>query len=136
MDHLAAKMWLASQGQRRQAVPAHASCVDPKRGAFHAEQDSLNASVLGADVAVGSAEFDLFVKEVHREITVKAGQNVPPRRVMVPDHLLDPVQAALIERLANTPIGNLVILIHAWAPWYRCHNGATCWKRLAQIGRG
>ena len=72
-----------------------------------AEQDSLNASVLGVDVTVGSAEFDLFVKEVHREITVKAGQKCTAvRRVMVPDHLLDSVQAALIERLANTPIGN------------------------------
>jgi len=74
---------------------------------FMAEQDSLNASVLGVDVTVGSAEFDLFVKEVHREITVKAGQKCTAvRRVMVPDHHLDSVQAALIERLANTPIGN------------------------------
>jgi len=74
---------------------------------FMAEQDSLNASVLGADVALGSAEFDLFVKEVHSEIIVKAGQKCTAvRRVMVPDHLLDPVQAVLIERLTNTPIGN------------------------------
>jgi len=74
---------------------------------FMAEQDSLNASVLGTDVSVGSAEFDLFVKEVHREITVKAGQKCTAiRRVMVPDHLLDPVQSALIERLSKTPIGN------------------------------
>jgi oxepin-CoA hydrolase/3-oxo-5,6-dehydrosuberyl-CoA semialdehyde dehydrogenase len=56
---------------------------------------------------VGSAEFDLFVKEVHSEIIVKAGQKCTAvRRVMVPDHLLDPVQAVLIERLTNTPIGN------------------------------
>jgi oxepin-CoA hydrolase/3-oxo-5,6-dehydrosuberyl-CoA semialdehyde dehydrogenase len=74
---------------------------------FMAEQDRLNASVLGADVALGSAEFDLFVKEVHSEIIVKAGQKCTAvRRVMVPDHLLDPVQAVLIERLTNTPIGN------------------------------
>ena len=71
-------MWSALQGQRPQAATAHAPCVNPKRGHFMAEQDSLNASVLGADVAVGSAEFDLFVKEVHREITVKRAKNVPP----------------------------------------------------------
>jgi oxepin-CoA hydrolase/3-oxo-5,6-dehydrosuberyl-CoA semialdehyde dehydrogenase len=41
---------------------------------FAAEQDSLNATILGDDVAVGDPEFDLFVKEVVTEITAKAGQ--------------------------------------------------------------
>ena len=72
-----------------------------------AEQDSLNASVLGIDVAVDTAEFDLFVKEVHREIIVKAGQKCTAvRRVMVPEHMLNPVQAALIDKLSKTTIGN------------------------------
>ncbi len=74
---------------------------------FLAEQDSLNASVLGADTAADSVEFDLFIKEVHREITVKAGQKCTAvRRIMVPEHLLDPVQNALIDKLAKTTIGN------------------------------
>ena len=72
-----------------------------------AEQDSLNASVLGTDVAIDTAEFDLFIKEVHREIIVKAGQKCTAvRRVMVPEHLLDNVQAALIDKLSQTTIGN------------------------------
>ena len=45
---------------------------------FVAEQDSLNASILGPDAAPGTPEFDLFVKEVHREMTTKAGRNAPP----------------------------------------------------------
>ena len=74
---------------------------------FMAEQDSLNASVLGTDVAIDTAEFDLFIKEVHREIIVKAGQKCTAvRRVMVPEHLLDNVQAALIDKLSQTTIGN------------------------------
>ena len=74
---------------------------------FMAEQDSLNASVLGTDVAIDTAEFDLFIKEVHREIIVKAGQKCTAvRRVMVPEHLLDHVQAALIDKLSQTTIGN------------------------------
>ena len=74
---------------------------------FMAEQDSLNASVLGTDVAIDTAEFDLFIKEVHREIIVKAGQKCTAvRRVMVPEYLLDHVQAALIDKLSQTTIGN------------------------------
>lgn len=74
---------------------------------FSAEQDSLNASILGPDVEVGSAEFDLFVKEVHREMTVKAGQKCTAiRRIIAPDALVQPVIEALSSRLEKTVIGN------------------------------
>lgn len=54
---------------------------------FTAEQDSLNASVLGPDAVPGTPEFDLFVKEVQREMTAKAGQKCTAiRRIMVPKH--------------------------------------------------
>ena len=74
---------------------------------FNLEADSLNACVLGEDAVLGTAEFDLFVKEVHREITVKTGQKCTAvRRILVPDNLIDDVQNALIKRLQKTTIGN------------------------------
>ncbi|MBC7768182.1 MAG: phenylacetic acid degradation bifunctional protein PaaZ [Phycisphaerales bacterium] len=74
---------------------------------FVAEQDSLNASVLGLDATPDSPEFDLFIKEVAKEMTAKAGQKCTAiRRAMVPAALLDAAQAALIARLAKTTIGD------------------------------
>ena len=67
---------------------------------FVAEQDSLNASLLGPDAAPGTPEFDLFVKEVVTEMTVKAGQKCTAiRRAMAPAEHLDAVEAAIRERL-------------------------------------
>jgi len=74
---------------------------------FVAEQDSLNASVLGPDAQADSPEFDLFVKEVAKEMTVKAGQKCTAiRRAMVPEALLDAAQAAIAARLEKTTIGD------------------------------
>src|SRR5438045_4458542 len=74
---------------------------------FVAEQDSLNASLLGPDAAPGTPEFDLFVKEVATEMTVKAGQKCTAiRRAMAPAHYLDAVEQALGERLAKTKVGD------------------------------
>jgi oxepin-CoA hydrolase / 3-oxo-5,6-dehydrosuberyl-CoA semialdehyde dehydrogenase len=74
---------------------------------FIAEQDSLNASVLGPDAAPGTPEFDLFVREVAIEMTVKAGQKCTAiRRAMAPAEHLDAVQQALAERLASTKVGD------------------------------
>ena len=74
---------------------------------FVAEQDSLNASLLGPDAAPGTPEFDLFIKEVATEMTVKAGQKCTAiRRAMAPAQYLDAVEKALAERLAKTKIGD------------------------------
>lgn len=74
---------------------------------FVAEQDSLNASLLGPDAAPGTPEFDLFVKEVATEMTVKAGQKCTAiRRAMAPAQYLDAVEKALADRLAETKIGD------------------------------
>jgi oxepin-CoA hydrolase/3-oxo-5,6-dehydrosuberyl-CoA semialdehyde dehydrogenase len=74
---------------------------------FVAEQDSLNASLLGPDAAPGTPEFDLFIKEVATEMTVKAGQKCTAiRRAMAPAEYLDAVQQALGERLAKTKVGD------------------------------
>ncbi|QNM83521.1 phenylacetic acid degradation bifunctional protein PaaZ [Sphingomonas sabuli] len=74
---------------------------------FVAEQDSLNASVLGPDAAPGTPEFDLFVKEVVSEMTVKAGQKCTAiRRALVPAAHLDAVERAMDERLRATTVGD------------------------------
>jgi oxepin-CoA hydrolase/3-oxo-5,6-dehydrosuberyl-CoA semialdehyde dehydrogenase len=74
---------------------------------FNMEADSLNCCVLGEDVNPGSVEFDLFIKEVQREMTVKAGQKCTAiRRVIVPSNKIEDVQIALGKRLAKTTIGD------------------------------
>jgi len=74
---------------------------------FISEQDSLNSSILGADVTPDSPEFDLFVKEVATEMTTKAGQKCTAiRRAIVPANLVNPVSEALSERLSKTVVGN------------------------------
>jgi oxepin-CoA hydrolase/3-oxo-5,6-dehydrosuberyl-CoA semialdehyde dehydrogenase len=74
---------------------------------FTAEQDSLNASILGPDAVAETPEFDLFVKEVVREMTIKAGQKCTAiRRAIVPKASIDQVQAAIAKRLAGVKIGD------------------------------
>ncbi|MGO4728040.1 MULTISPECIES: phenylacetic acid degradation bifunctional protein PaaZ [unclassified Inquilinus] len=74
---------------------------------FVAERDSLNAAVLGPDATPDTPEFDLFVKEVVREVTAKAGQKCTAiRRVLVPRALENDVIAALGQRLSGLEIGD------------------------------
>ena len=74
---------------------------------FNQEADSLNFSMLGPDAHPGSDEFDLFVKEVAREMTVKAGQKCTAiRRTIVPAGMVDDVVAALGKRLAGVKVGD------------------------------
>jgi oxepin-CoA hydrolase/3-oxo-5,6-dehydrosuberyl-CoA semialdehyde dehydrogenase len=74
---------------------------------FNAEADSLNSAILAPDVGPDDEEFDLFVKEVAREMTVKAGQKCTAiRRAFVPLKHLDAVAERLRERLAKTVVGD------------------------------
>ena len=74
---------------------------------FNMEADSLNSCILGESVEPGQPEFDLFVKEVVREMSSKAGQKCTSiRRVLVPENRVEPVVAAISERLAKLVIGN------------------------------
>jgi len=74
---------------------------------FVAERDSLNAAILGTDAVAGTPEFDLFIKEVVREMTVKAGQKCTAiRRVFVPRAQESAVVDALKTRLASVKIGD------------------------------
>ena len=74
---------------------------------FNAEADSLNAAILAPDVSPDDEEFDLFVKEVAREMTSKAGQKCTAiRRAIVPRQHLDAVAEKLSARLAKTVVGD------------------------------
>lgn len=74
---------------------------------FNLEADSLNCCVLGEDAAPGNPDFDVFIKEVHREIITKAGQKCTAvRRILVPEKYVEDVQIALGRRLQSTVIGD------------------------------
>ena len=74
---------------------------------FTAEADSLNASILGPDAEPGTPEFDLFIKEVGREMTAKAGQKCTAiRRIIAPESRVEAVIETLSERLAKVQIGD------------------------------
>jgi oxepin-CoA hydrolase/3-oxo-5,6-dehydrosuberyl-CoA semialdehyde dehydrogenase len=74
---------------------------------FTAEADSLNCAILGPDAVAGQPEFDLFVRELTREITVKAGQKCTAiRRAFVPGGQLDAVIEALSAKLAKVVVGD------------------------------
>ncbi|WP_053978429.1 phenylacetic acid degradation bifunctional protein PaaZ [Mangrovimonas xylaniphaga] len=74
---------------------------------FTMEADSLNASILGEDAVPGTPEFDLFIKEVRNEMTVKAGQKCTAiRRIIVPEGIVEDVQIALGKALDKVTIGD------------------------------
>ncbi len=74
---------------------------------FTMEADSLNASILGEDAVPGTPEFDLFIKEVRKEMTVKAGQKCTAiRRIIVPEKLVEDVQIAIGKELDKVTIGD------------------------------
>jgi len=81
-----------------------------RRGArLNVEADSLNAAVLGPDVEPRSATWDLFVADVVRDMTQKAGQKCTAiRRIFVAGDRLPAAQEALIERLAQVRLGDPV----------------------------
>jgi oxepin-CoA hydrolase / 3-oxo-5,6-dehydrosuberyl-CoA semialdehyde dehydrogenase len=108
LDHLTLQDVVSFTGSAATAMKLQSHPVIARESVrFIAERDSLNASVLGPDAAPGTPEFDLFVKEVVREMTVKAGQKCTAiRRAMAPAQHLDAVQEALAARLAKVRIGN------------------------------
>lgn len=74
---------------------------------FNMEADSLNCMVLGDDVVPGQAEWDLFIKEVKKEMIVKAGQKCTAvRRIFVPENKMEDIWKALRTELEKTLIGN------------------------------
>jgi oxepin-CoA hydrolase/3-oxo-5,6-dehydrosuberyl-CoA semialdehyde dehydrogenase len=87
-------------------LKSHPRIID-KAIPFNMEADSLNCSVLGEDAKPGTVEFELFIKEVRKEMTVKAGQKCTAiRRIIVPESLVEDVQIALGKALAKTTLGD------------------------------
>ncbi len=92
----------ATTGRKLKTLPA----IVNNSVRFNMEADSLNASILGTDAVAGTPEFDLFVKEVAREMTAKAGQKCTAiRRVLAPRAQIDALIAALGDRLSKTAVG-------------------------------
>ncbi|HXC26228.1 MAG TPA: phenylacetic acid degradation bifunctional protein PaaZ [Gemmatimonadaceae bacterium] len=93
----------ASTGRKLKTHPA----IVEHSVRFNMEADSLNFSMLAPDATPGSEEFDLFIKEVTREMTAKAGQKCTAiRRTLVSQPLVSDVIAALQKRLAGVKIGD------------------------------
>lgn len=93
----------AATGRKLRATPAILEHSVP----FTVEADSLNAAILGEDAAPGTPEFELFIKEVRREMVTKAGQKCTAiRRIIVPERMLDEVKKALGKALGQTTVGD------------------------------
>ncbi len=93
----------AKTGLMLRSLPAIVQNAVP----FNMEADSLNAAVLGEDAVPGTPEFDLFIKEIRREMTAKCGQKCTAiRRIIVPENLLEDVQLALSKALSQTTLGD------------------------------
>ncbi|MEP6465524.1 MAG: phenylacetic acid degradation bifunctional protein PaaZ [Parafilimonas sp.] len=74
---------------------------------FNMEADSLNCIVLGDDVNPSDVEWDIFIKEIRKEMTVKAGQKCTAiRRIFVPENKMEDVWKSLKQSLSQTIIGN------------------------------
>ncbi|MDJ0760139.1 MAG: phenylacetic acid degradation bifunctional protein PaaZ [Woeseiaceae bacterium] len=107
-DHLDCQDTIAFTGSKWTAekLQTHPNVI-AQSVAFTAETDSLNASTLGPDAVAGTPEFDLFVKEVVREMTVKAGQKCTAiRRIIAPAASSADLVRALSEALASVRVGN------------------------------
>jgi oxepin-CoA hydrolase/3-oxo-5,6-dehydrosuberyl-CoA semialdehyde dehydrogenase len=93
----------ATTGQQLKAHPR----ILRENTPFNMEADSLNCLVLGEDVEPGQPEWDLFIKELRREMTVKAGQKCTAvRRIFVPENKMEDTWKALTKALGQTTIGN------------------------------
>ena len=108
LDHLGPQDSVAFTGSATtgRKLKTHPSIV-ANSVRFNLEADSLNCAILGPDAKPGTEEYDLFLKEVVREMTSKAGQKCTAiRRTIVPDSMMDSVIGALKDRLAAVKIGD------------------------------
>src|SRR5215470_1558013 len=107
-DHLGEQDLVAFTGSAATArqLRAHPAIVG-RSIRFNAEADSLNCSILGPEAGPGTPEFDLYIRQLVTEMTVKAGQKCTAiRRALVPAALADQVAEAARDRLATVVVGN------------------------------
>lgn len=108
LDHVTSQDVVTFTGSAStgRSLKRHARIID-EAVPFNMEADSLNACILGEKAAPGTPEFDLFIKEVRKEVTVKSGQKCTAiRRVIVPEKYIEDVQIALSKAFAQTTVGN------------------------------
>ena len=108
LDHLGEQDLVSFTGSAATAreLRAHPAVVG-RSVRFNAEADSLNCSVLGPDAVAGTPEFDLYVRQLVTEMTVKAGQKCTAiRRAFVPAAMADQVDEAVRDRLAEVVVGS------------------------------
>jgi oxepin-CoA hydrolase/3-oxo-5,6-dehydrosuberyl-CoA semialdehyde dehydrogenase len=104
---------------------------------FNMEADSLNFSMLGPDAVPGTEEFDLFVKEVAREMTSKAGQKCTAiRRTFAPAALVGDVIKALAKRLEGSTLGDPAVEGVRWGPLASRGQVDEVRKSVEQLGAG
>jgi oxepin-CoA hydrolase / 3-oxo-5,6-dehydrosuberyl-CoA semialdehyde dehydrogenase len=104
---------------------------------FNAEADSLNCAVLADDVTPDDLEFDLFVKEVAREMTAKAGQKCTAiRRAIVPRRHLAAVVERLRARLAKVVVGDPSVEGVTMGALASHDQRRDVVERVAQLARG
>ena len=108
LDHLTGQDVISFTGSAETAIKLQSHPTVAREAVrFISERDSLNATVLGPDAAPGTPEFDLFVREIAREMTIKAGQKCTAiRRAFAPAAHMDAAQAALAGRLAKVVVGD------------------------------
>ena len=108
LDHLDCQSAVAFTGSASTGLMLKQSkTIAENNVRFNQEADSLNFSMLGPDARPGSDEFDLFVKEVAKEMTVKAGQKCTAiRRTLVPEAMVEDLMRALAKRLDGVRIGD------------------------------
>ena len=98
------------------------------------EADRINTTILGPDVAAGTPIFDLFVKEVVREMTLKAGQKCTAiRRVSVPRQHVRDVGDAIAKRLGEVKVGNPRNAEVKMGPVVNKAQQASCWEGLRKL---
>jgi 3,4-dehydroadipyl-CoA semialdehyde dehydrogenase len=108
LSHLTSDDVIAFTGSHDTArrIRAHPNVVD-RNVSVNIEADSINAAILAPDAAPGSVTFDGFVREVAREITVKAGQKCTAiRRILVSAEHADAAADALVEKLRKVVVGD------------------------------
>ena len=108
LDHLTEQdvVTFTGSAETGRMLKAHPNIV-ARSIPFNQEADSLNCCILGESVSAGDPEFDLFVKEVAREMTSKAGQKCTAiRRILVPGKQVQPVADALQARLSKVAVGD------------------------------
>lgn len=135
LDHLGADDVLSFTGSADTALRIRSHPGILRRGVrVNVEADSLNCALLGPDAAPGSAEFDALVREVVREMTVKAGQKCTAiRRILVPAEHGAAVAEAVAARLAKVTVGNPRNEAVRMGPLVNKVQQAAALERIAQL---